>query len=226
MSKETLGQRIISLIYPIDCLGCGLEGQWLCEDCQKRHRRIRLDGCFICSKVATNGICPKCRKETGLDGIISIFSYSSPEAQALIYQGKYFGYHHALRFIAGEFHSRIIRFLPENIEQVTFVPISSKRRKQRGYNQSEVIAQTLAGDELNVVDLLEKSRETESQTGLTKSKRKKNVRGCLSLKTKRVPESIAIIDDVITTGATLSTAVKLLRRKGVKTIWAITICHG
>jgi ComF family protein len=226
MSKITLGQKIVNLIYPIDCLGCGQEGSWLCADCLKRHRKIRLDNCFICSKVAKTGICLKCQEKTGLDGIISLFPYSAPEARSLVRQGKYFGYHHALSSIIRSFKSQILRYLPLEIETVSFIPLSKQRQKARGYNQAQIIAQELVGDDLKLLPLLEKIRDTQSQTGLTKAKRKKNVQGSFRLTNQHLPEAVLIVDDVITTGATISTAVKLLRRKKVKTIWALTICHG
>ncbi|MEX0594825.1 MAG: hypothetical protein WD157_01870 [Patescibacteria group bacterium] len=226
MSKLTLTKKIIDLIHPIDCLGCGQEGDWLCPTCLKRFQKIRLENCFICSKVASTGICQKCQIETGLDGIISVLPYRLPESQQLIYSSKYYGYHDALKFISEKLAGKIARLLPDNFDQITFVPMTSKKARERGFNPAELIAKEFDKYGLDSVTIFEKVRETESQTKLTKAKRKKNVRKVFSLTTRQLPEYLVIADDVITTGSTLGALAKLAKRRGTREIWAITICHG
>ncbi len=226
MTKTTLVGTVINLLFPIDCAVCGRESGWLCDDCLKSYQKIRLANCFICAQMAETGICTDCSQKTALDGIISIFPYSQPEIRRLIKTAKYHGARDALEFMAAAFRQKILRLLPDEAEIVTFTPSTKAKEKERGYNPAAVFARRLAGDDLELRSLFEKTRDTTSQTKLTKKKRLKNVRGAYQLTTRDLPELLVIVDDVITTGATLGVLAKLAKKRGVKSVWAVTICHG
>lgn len=226
MSKINLKQRIIKLIYPLDCLECGDEGEWLCRNCVKKYLPIRLGRCFICSRVAETGVCNNCQKASHIDGIISLLPYSKNASLQLIYSVKYYGYHDAINFIIVAFRNKILRLLPENFQHIAFVSSSPEKQKERGYNPAEMVAKALADEHMKIINVFKKVKETPSQTSLTRAKRKKNVKNAFRVKLKNLPENLIIVDDVITTGATLSELTKLAKKKGVKKVWAVTICHG
>jgi len=105
------------------------------------------------------------------------------------------------------------------------VPLHKKRQRQRGYNQSLVFANQIAkrlGLEVNTF-ICRRIKDTEPQSTLPMDTRRKNVRGAFCLKEIKLPTHIAIIDDVITTGATVNELASLLKKAGCQHIdvWAI-----
>jgi ComF family protein len=111
------------------------------------------------------------------------------------------------------------------------VPLHTSRRRSRGYNQAEVVARALASvfPEAAVEFPLVRVRRTSSQTTLTREQRGRNVAGAFALRRGLpavTPGPYLLVDDVLTTGATLHAAASVLRRAGATTISAFTLAHG
>lgn len=225
MSKPGL-RRLVSLVFPITCVGCDEEGEWLCTACQKDLLISRSEQCVLCAKAATDGLCERCRRQTQLDGVVSLFAYKDRSVQKLIKQIKYRGHTDALYFLSEQFRRKIQQRLPRGEWQASFVPMSRERLTERGFNQSLLLAKLLCRDDLTLVPLVEKSRPTAAQASLNKNDRLKNLRRSFRLTTPLVPEKVILFDDVITTGTTLSEIARLLKKKGTKEVWAVTIAHG
>ena len=116
------------------------------------------------------------------------------------------------------------------------VPLHRSRRRQRGFNHAELIARAamkfLASDPRMVPmvigqDVLERRRETQSQIGLTIHQRQENMRGAFAV--KRAQEvngrEVLLVDDVYTTGATVSECARVLRRAGASKVWVATVAR-
>lgn len=117
------------------------------------------------------------------------------------------------------------------------VPLHASRRKERGFNQSDLLAKGLvrelgkrqAAAKLRVLDsILVRAKPTTQQTGLSVAARRENVRGAFEV---RKPESIrgrdiVLIDDVMTTGATLSACARALKKAGGRNVWALTLARA
>jgi ComF family protein len=122
--------------------------------------------------------------------------------------------------------------LPTNVVVIP-VPLHRGKLRQRGFNQAELIARAamkshLSGDRFRLcVGILERTRETTSQTGLTSHQRRENLRGAFSV---ALPEAVLarevlVVDDVYTTGATVSECARVLRRAGATKVWAATVAR-
>ena len=116
--------------------------------------------------------------------------------------------------------------------QPLFVPIALHHTKyrQRGYNQSQLLAKSLAKKcGLEVVDCLERIKRTPTQTKLTREERIQNVQGAFDLKTKYTQQiqgkEVVLIDDVMTSGATFNSAAHVLKRNGAGKVWGMALCH-
>ncbi|MBS5824999.1 MAG: ComF family protein [Clostridium argentinense] len=111
------------------------------------------------------------------------------------------------------------------VDIITFVPISKKVRKKRGYNQAKLLAEAVSS-KINkpCLDLLEKFKETKDQIGLDKEERWSNVCNCFKFNEKLCIEgkNILLIDDVITTGATAINCVNLLKKSGAGKVYILT----
>lgn len=116
------------------------------------------------------------------------------------------------------------------------IPLHRSRERQRGYNQARILARGIANKlRLRVLDLLVRKKDTRAQVGLKQKDRRENVKGAFSLSPhppaplsgapaggSQYP-NIFLIDDVLTTGATLSEAARILKRHGAKKVWGITL---
>jgi ComF family protein len=113
---------------------------------------------------------------------------------------------------------------------VTAVPLHFSRRMSRGFNQSKLLGEGLEG-RLNLLykdKLLYRPSKTISQVELDKLQRGKNVRGAFKIYDKAAVAGpkILLVDDVVTTGATVKECAKVLKRGGAKEVWALALAHG
>lgn len=112
------------------------------------------------------------------------------------------------------------------------VPMSPKRKLDKGYNQAEVLAKELAliFDARLELNLLKRPKDTPHQTGLSRTQRRKNLSNAFTIAQDRVKEienkSIILVDDVITTSTTLQKCAKILLNNGAKKIFSVTIAAG
>lgn len=113
---------------------------------------------------------------------------------------------------------------------ISFIPLHSSKLKSRGYNQSEILAKSLSKKlNLKIHGLLKRVKKTSSQVGLTREKRIENLKGSFSIAPNVLISqypNILLVDDVFTTGSTLLEAANVLKRKGAKKIWGVTLSRG
>lgn len=123
-------------------------------------------------------------------------------------------------------------FPPEGVAVVP-VPLHRKRLRQRGFNQAELIARAAMknmrrGDHLLLrPEALARTRETESQIGLTSHQRRANLRGAFAVAEPETVKGreVLVVDDVYTTGATVSECARVLRRAGATRVWVATVAR-
>lgn len=123
--------------------------------------------------------------------------------------------------------------LPEGSISVVPVPLHSRKQSQRGFNQADLVTRAalkrIAMPERFrlVTNALVRRRETGSQIGLTRHQRRENLRGAFAVTdpTCFVGKNILLVDDVFTTGTTVSECAKVLRRAGASTIWVVTVAR-
>lgn len=224
----TFGRRLLGALLPIECLACGVEGEWLCRDCRQALTITRAITCVICAKAADDGLCGKCRRLTKLDGTVSLFAYRQQGVQRLVKAVKFSGYTDALNFYVEQYGELLVDRLNLKKAALVAVPLSRERLRERGFNQAALICELLARRYgLSVWPGLLRNRHTKAQAELRRLERSSNVKGAFSTTVgETAPERVILVDDVITTGATLAEAAKTLRQAGSKVIVALTLAHG
>jgi ComF family protein len=113
------------------------------------------------------------------------------------------------------------------------VPLFHSRQRQRGFNQAELIARAAlkllpAGEQVRLSErVLERKRETQSQTGLTSHQRRENMRGAFVVAQPETVggQQVLVVDDVYTTGATVSECARILLRAGASKVWVATVAR-
>lgn len=200
----------------------------LCHNCAAGLQRISGNICKKCGDVSPfvdSSTCPLCKdKHYRFFSNHSLYYYSGTAAQ-LIKHLKYDGKKYIAKFMA-ELMARETEVF-SGVDYLTFVPISAKHRRMRGYNQARGIAlqiSKLVGIEL--IDVFVKIKETKSQASLLKEERDRNLRGAMDIKgefsAKLKGKRVLVIDDVFTTGATLDECARLLKAQGTKQVVTFT----
>lgn len=216
-------------LFPPDCAGCGSPGFRWCQPCQEGIQQFGSDVCPLCGFPGYGGkLCPTCR-------------VNPPHFSALRSYGRYFGALrlaiHALKYkkdiaIAETLSLHLIEIYKEqawHIDFVTAVPLNRDRFNQRGYNQSALLAYPLAlfirKPYLRMA--LERTRNTPPQVGLNAAQRRLNVQGAFCADAGRVRGKTAlIVDDVTTTGATISACSEALLDAGAKAVYGLTLARA
>ncbi|MBN7574705.1 MULTISPECIES: ComF family protein [Clostridium] len=190
--------------------------------------------CIICKEDNCFGICEHCRKsiktiaDSYQDEIIS-YGYYGGVLKDLILKFKYKSNFTAGDILAEFLEEYIIRNLKYQEYVITYIPLSKKSKKIRGFNQCEYIAKKIAKDlSIEVLEILIKDKETKEQKRLKKDERYENIKDAFKIKKglEIRKYNIILVDDVTTTGATLKEAYKLLRKYQVKDIKLLTLAKS
>ncbi len=213
---------ILDFIFPVNCFICRKSGTEICFECLSNSKNAVRE-------------CPK--------WIFPIFDYRHPPVKKVMWMLKYKHKKRLASIFAQALYEKMLEELPElaqfeNFENPILIPIplSKKRLKERGFNQTALIVSGVAKINKNRkalhfeidLNILQKKKETEHQARIkNRSERLKNLKGTFVLNPKYdiKGKNIVLIDDVITTGATLSEAKKVLTEAGARKIYAFTIAH-
>ena len=181
---------------------------------------------------------PKAPSVNDIDWIHPLFHYKDNRVRALIWELKYKDNTRVLEYIAKLIYEEIISLASDIVlfnTDAEFllipIPMTNERRIERGYNQSEYIAKAVLENDLAhsliyAPQLLEKIKETPRQSrSESKQDRIKNLSGAFQADQRVMGKYIILIDDVITTGSTLSEAKKTLKEAGARDVFAFTIAH-
>lgn len=197
--------------------------------------------CVLCQQPLDNGetdLCRACRTAApvhggtaanpyGIDFVIPVWYYTGSARKSLLrykFNGKR-GYADAYGRLLGMLVSRI-----SGIDVITWVPVSQKRKRKRGYDQSELLAKAVGREVgLPVRPFLKKQKDNPAQSGISDAaKRKENVKGAYcAVNEREIPgKRVLLVDDILTTGATASECAGILRKAGASTVLLAVMAAG
>jgi len=233
---EDVKNLILDILFPKYCLNCRKEGSYICDRCEIFLSDTSLI-CPICYKNSFDGaVHNACRIRYTLDGLISVWDYDGliEKSIKVVKFGKRFDILNELVIKAvdiiendntNRFELLSSKFLKNHNNCISYVPMYKRKERERGFNQSKIIAEKL-GQKFNlpVIELLKKIKDTKDQARLSKEKRIFNTRnsfvfnsdGLQNQSIDRI-DSVVLIDDVFTTGTTMREASKVIKRYGSKT---------
>ena len=199
-------KNILAVLFPQKCLGCKKENEILCSDCLLKINRPDTPH---------------------LNGIHIAANYQDLVLKKALWMLKYQGAKQLAKPLAELIRERIWKKLETENWLVVPVPLSKNKLRHRGYNQAELIARELSG---NVrADVLFKKFHTKSQVEVkNKEERLANIIGSFEIKNpeKIKGKKIILIDDVLTTGATMREAQKVLKSAGAKKVVGVVVARG
>lgn len=213
----------IDFILPHDCLICGQEtsrGQ-ICGNCQDYLPVVRSPFCQTCGRPVKDEIhCTCCRSGNNLSRGRSWLMFITP-ADRLIHFFKYRN-KRSLARLFGRALSLIVKSDHDlgQCDLIVPVPLHWWRRMRRGYNQASLIAREISRDcGIEVADILRRKRPTRTQTRLVNEQRFRNVEKAFVLKKCDVKnKKILLVDDVMTTGATINECARVLLEAGAQSV--------
>jgi ComF family protein len=213
-------ERVIAAALPQDCLLCGTASgsALLCDACAAGLPALPTPHCPVCALPSPGGhVCGACLKSApAFDATFAIWRYAFPVdrlVQALKFE-------HRLA-LAGFFGAAMrARARPQG-DVLIPVPLSPNRLKERGFNQAVEIARTL-GIPLDV-SACRRTAETLPQTSLPWKERRRNIRNAFECGVDLSGKSVVVVDDVMTTGATLDELARTLKRHGAAKVtnWVV-----
>ena len=181
---------------------------------------------------------PKASPVLDLDWIHPLFYYKDNRVRAIVWELKYKGNTLPLEHIGKLLFEEIIYLISDialfsgDVEFLLIpIPITSERKRERGYNQSEYIAKAIIENDIDhtlvyAPQFLSKTKETPRQShSESKEDRQKNLAGSFEADPRVADKCVILIDDVVTTGSTLSEARKTLLDAGAREVYAFTIAH-
>ena len=217
-------------LYPPVCVLCGTVGNAkrdLCAACEAdlyiNHHACRLCALPLQGEMQS-GMCGHClQKKPKYDSCWSPFLYAQP-LEWMIHQFKF----NAKLALGTLLADLALNHVPDWLEKpdcIIPVPLHPKRLRERGFNQSQQLAHRIGRNMHLEVDTASCSRTvyTEPQTGKDAKQRKRNIKGAFVFDNRRQYHHVAIFDDVVTTGSTVSELARIIKKAGVERVdvWSI-----
>ena len=220
-----MGVNLVDLLLPERCAGCGAGERIVCSACLTGLRLLRGPLCARCGAPTAWPVarCAECsgRRLSFVSARAAVASEG--HARPLVAAWKERGRRRLARAFADVVVDVVTR---PDLEAMTFVPADQARGLWRGQNPAETLARLLGlAWDLPVTPLITRTRHAPPQRGLPRSERRRNVRGAFA-PTSSVPPSVALIDDVYTTGATVAAAATELRRAGARSVQVVTFARA
>lgn len=238
----TLGARILDSIWPRRCEACqrpvDRPGRHLCTECLNRIPFVPTDGlCRVCGRSVDDlhggYLCEDCSRTAAapaFDRAGSAFRFEGTARRMLL--DYKFNRHLWLRDDFTDWLEAAVRarFDPAAIDVVVPMPVTVFHRIDRGYNQSAYLAEALSKriDRCFEGRVLKRTGHPRRQAELTEDERRENAKGTFAVRAPALVRgrTVLVVDDVMTTGSTLSAAAEALKSAGARRVWCVTLARS
>ena len=222
-----LARSALDLVFPIHCAGCGHEGVIICGQCVDGLDKLIQPYCRVCAAPGVSGLCRWCSQSPrGFDCLRSPFLFEGP-VRGAIHRLKYKGERAAAGLLA-ELMAEYLERNPASVDALVPTPLHPGRLRSRGYNQSALLAREI-GKRVNLPvleDLLVRVSNPRPQVETqSQQERRENVADNFECRADATGLTVLLIDDVATTGSTLSECATALKAAGAVRVHALTLAR-
>ena len=213
-------ELLISLVAPHHCMGCGTEGAICCVGCAETWLLPLPSRCYRCRSLSREfATCRPCHSR--LRRVWVATEYAGL-AKKMVHKYKFERARTAARTIAQQMDA-VLPNIPQSTV-VTYVPTETRRMRMRGYDHAALIARELARERGLPYRRLASRVTHTRQVGAGRAVRYRQLAGAF-LVIRDVPPDVLLVDDVVTTGATLETVAAVLRQAGAKHVDAVVFAQ-
>ena len=218
---------LLDLLLPEHCAVCKREGAYLCEECAPGLPSLRKPYCYLCAAPRVPQLCDSCRRSApAFDSVRAPYEFRDG-ARRVVHDLKYRHIRIAAPYIARLLAGYLERN-PYPVDAYCPVPLHPRRERSRGFNQSEIITRELS--RLSGVPMdastLRRTRDTPPQVSMeTPSDRRRNIADAFECVSDVSGRRYMLIDDVVTTGSTMSACADALKNAGAANVWGIAFAR-
>lgn len=239
LARPNLLGGIASLLYPAACTICSASvdpGEYLCHECESKISRIVPPFCAKCSEpfdgaITTEFACANCaHRKIYFEAAVSAYRARGIVRHVILnfkYGRQIHLRHLVARWLIAAFDDPRLR--DRRFDAIVPVPLHRARKRERGFNQAELLAEWLSEHlSLPLRPALERVHYTTTQTAFDRAERMQNLRGAFRLRKKADVRSLRVllIDDVLTTGSTLSECARVMKEAGALSVHAATAARA
>lgn len=229
-ATSRLATGLLDLVFPPRCSGCHRLGQVLCDRCLAQVQPLAEPACPRCGQPLDRGeLCRSCQGGRFAVSMIGSAAAYAPPLDAAIRDFKYQGVQE-LKVPLGRLLVQAWEARSWAVDMVASVPLHERRRRERGFDQAWLLAEQFClatGLSLLAPSMLRRQRYTEQQVRLSPAERQRNVAGAFAWQGGFLDGlDILLIDDVITSGATLEACGQVLRAAGAGRVVALTVARA
>lgn len=213
--------KVISLLFPQHCALCKRAcNKALCSECEKNLIMLNYGCCERCGKPFDDCICK--RKKPKFKRCISAFNYADAPVKALVYKLKSKGTRNVVSLLSKAIIKRIgDEYKDISFDYITYAPASFIKRSKKGFDHAYLLAKEVSKAlDIPLTKPPIKRHSLFSQKYMSFSQRLKNAQNGYSQTSLKLSGRILLIDDIITTGSTLSVCSDIIKRAGAKEVYA------
>ncbi|HUF54874.1 MAG TPA: ComF family protein [Dehalococcoidia bacterium] len=216
---------VLDIVFPPQCVSCRKWGSFICEACEQEMQPANGERCGVCWQPSLS-FCEACSEGAPtFEAARSAYAFEGP-ARDLVHALKYRGVAAVAPIMADAMTGRLADW-EIDVDGIVAVPMAGTRQRRRGYNQAEMLAREISrATAIPLVEGIIRRRAGESQVDQPgKQARWRNAARAYEARRKRSPRSVLLVDDAMTTGATLDACARVLRAVGAQRIYGLTFAR-
>ena len=228
--RRSLASRIwshaVNAVFPPRCVSCRTFGRFVCDDCLEQMVPAEHPRCGVCWQPSADSRCSQCHHaQPAFTAVRSVYAFQGP-ARDLIHALKYSGVSAVAPLMGAEMAGLLLRWAPD-VSTIVPVPMAGSRQRRRGYNQSRLLAREigrLTGIQVAGEALMRRAGPSQVEQP-DETSRRANVEDAFAVGREHVGDSVLLVDDVMTTGATLDACARVLRSEGAHRFYGLTFAR-
>ena len=216
----------VDAVFPPRCVSCRTFGRFVCDACLAQMVGAEHPRCLACWQPSTDSRCQHCRrKPPAFTAVRAVYAFGGP-ARDLIHALKYSGVS-AVAPLMGEDMAELLLHWEPGVSAIVPVPMAGFRQRRRGYNQSELLAREisrLTGIPVSGRAIVRRAGPSQVEQP-DEAGRRANVKDAFAAGREPIGDSVLLVDDAMTTGATLDACARVLKSAGAERVYGLTFAR-